>query len=259
MSTAPEAVSHVEDLVARSHAGKPVSDLGEYLLRVCRPSAQGWLTSFLFGSSPATVDIYEVRRHDAAPFQQSCLFWVWATGVTLENTLLPGRIRSGLFAYGPGGYRYVSRRRAAVEALLDADARPLDEYDPIALARVLLDALANQGPYTHAMLDQPARLTSATPVEGHPGRGYRVDESEARRCLPMLSAPAIHGNEQSGWTLEVCTLYGWMHDKRTLCRLRYRIRCTPGDYRRRPTGFRIEERVETLSERIFRDVPLVRY
>lgn len=259
MTTAPAAVDHVNQLVARSQRGEGVPDLGEFLLRTCRPSAQGWLVSLLFGSSSETVDVYDVQRHRDEPFQQSCLFWVWATGVALDHTLLPGRIRSGLFAYGPGGYRYVSRRRSELEAMLDADARPLDDYDPVSLGRVLIDALANQGPYTHALLDAPSRLRSATPVDGFTGTGYRVDEAELRRCEPLLTAPHISGNEQGGWTLELHTLYGWMHDKRLLCRLRYHIRCTPGGYRQRPSSFRVDERIDTLSERIFREVPLVRY
>ena len=254
MTTASEAVDHVNQLVARSHRGEGVTALGEFLLRTCRPSAQGWLVSLLFGSSSDTVDVYDVQRHRDEPFQQSCLFWVWATGVVLEHTLQAGRIRSGLFAYGPGGYRYVSRRRGEVEAMLDADARPLDDYDPASLGRVLLDALASRGPHTHALIDDPPRL-----LADYAARGYRLDEGEARRWRPRLTAPSITGNEQSGWTLELHTLYGWMHDKRMLCRLRYAIRSTACSYRHRSTHFQIEEHVETLTKRFFREVPALRY
>ena len=57
--------------------------------------------------------------------------------------------------------------------------------------------------------------------------------------------------------LDVCTLYGWMHDKRTFCRLRYRIVDRSVSYRDRAPRFQIEEHVETFSDRFFREVPLV--
>jgi hypothetical protein len=213
----------------------------------------------LFGSSAQTVDVYDVQPYQGDPFRESCLFWAWATGVKLERTVLPGRARLGLFAYGPGGYRYLSRRRADLERLLDAEGRPLDDFDAAALAQVLLDTLANQGPYTHGLIRSPRQLDSDTPVQGFNARGYRLNELEWERWRHTITAPHCSGDEHRGWHLDFFTLYGWMHEKRTLCRLRYRVRCAPGHYRGRPSGFRIDERVEPLTEHMFRSVPAARY
>jgi len=224
-----DARSHVEQLIDDCRRGKPLQALADFLMRTCPPSPQGWLVSMIFGSS-------------------AC-----AAGVYLEQTVVPGRTRLGLFAFGPGGYRYLSRRRSEVEALLDADARPIDDYSPSLLAQFFLDTLANLGPYTHALIVSPAQISAGAAFQGFDPRG--LDRHEWERCKHLVTAPTCSGDEHRGWTLEFFTLYGWMHDKRTLCRLRYRIRCAPGGYRRRPTGFRIEERVETLSERL-RSAPL---
>jgi|GEM_PF-2891993 len=245
-----DARSHVEQLIDDCRRGKPLQTLADFLLRTCPPSPQGWLVSMIFGSSARTVGVYDVQLYPVGPFSESCLFWAWATGVSLEQTVVPGRTRLGLFAFGPGGYRYLSRRRSEVEALLDADARPIDDYSPTLLAQFFLDTLANLGPYTHALIVSPAQISAGAAFQGFDPRG--LDRHEWERCKHLVTAPTCTGDEHRGWTLEFFTLYGWMHDKRTLCRLRYRIRCAPGGYRRRPTGFRIEERVETLSERLLR-------
>jgi hypothetical protein len=254
-----DAKTHVEQLVDDCRKGRPLPLFSDFLMRTCSPSPQGLLVSIIFGVSSQTVDVYDVQSHQADPFHESRLFWAWATGVSLEQTVLPGRNRLGLFAFGPDGYRYLSRRRTEIESLLNADGRPVDDYNPAQLAQVFLDALANQGPYTHALISSPAQLSQKLPVPGFGAAGYRLNEPEWERWRNVVAAPACTGDEHRGWALDCYTLYGWMHDKRTLCRIRYRIRCAPGSYRRRPTGFRLEERIETLSERLFHETPAVRY
>lgn len=254
-----DARTHVEQLTRLCREGKQLTSFADFLGRTCPPSPQGWVSTILFGSSTQAADVYDVQPHQNDPFRESCLFWAWATGVRLEQTVLPGRARLGLFAYGPGGYRYLSRRRAALEQLLDTEGRPLDDFDPVALAQVLLDTLANQGPYTHALILSPRQLDSDSPVQGFDARGYRLNELEWERWRHTVTAPSCTGDEHQGWLLDCFTLYGWMHEKRTLCRLRYRVTCDPGHYRGRPSGFHIAERIEPLTEHMFRSVPAVRY
>lgn len=253
-----DAQSHVEQLIAQCKQGKSPQTFSDFLERTCPPSPQGWFATLLFGTSARTVDIYDIQAYQEDPFRQSCLFWAWATGVQLEQTILPGRTRLGLFAYGPGGYHYLSRRRATLEQILDNEGRPLDDFDPSLIAKVFLDVLANQGPYTHALIRSHLTLDTLSKA-GFDPREYRLDEQEWKRWNHLITAPYCVGDEQHGWSLELFTFYGWMHDKRTLCRIRYRIHCKPGSYRERPTNFRIAEQIEPLSSKIFRDIPILGY
>jgi hypothetical protein len=254
-----EARAHVEQMSALCRQGKTPPAFADFLERTCPPSPQGWVATMLFGSSARTVDVYDIQPYQDDPFREHRLFWAWATGVQLEQTLLPGRARLGLFSYGPGGYRYLSRRRRAIEEMLDVEGRSFEDFDPVALAQLFLDALANQGPYTHALLRTPSQLTSSAPVPGFPSPGYTLHEGEWARLQPLLHGPLCVGDEQRGWQLEFFSLYGWMHEKNTLCRVRYRVRCSPGSYRGRPQGFAISEQLETLSEKIFHTTPALRY
>ncbi len=259
---APLAVDlHIQQLVADVSEGRRPRALERYIQRACGPSTQGMLASMIFGGGPTAVDVYGISPYaPICPFARSRLFWVRASGASLETSVLPGRARSGLFAVGPGGYRYLSRRPHELEGLFNDEACSVGDLSPEPLADLFVYALGQQGNSGHCLVADPAELESATPLRGWPqARGYVLRPEEWTRVRDRLAPPSLTSDGQGGWVLEFFALFGWMHDKRRLCRLAYTIRCSPPDYRAQPADFRVSEQIETISRELFAKTPGIRY
>ncbi len=78
---------------------------------------------------------------------------------------------------------------------------------------------------------------------------YAVDAREWDRVQARIAVPVLIGDRASGWLLEFCSVFGWMHDKQGL--IHHRCRFSP--------EFCIAHETEVLSRRIFERTPSVRY
>jgi len=244
-----DASQVVKEMAAEAEQGRTPPALERFLKERFGKPEQGLLSRWLSG--PQT---FEVRRielfQDGGFFRRSCVFWVYAKGLLLEGSVLPAGGSFGVFSLGPdGALRSLNRRQDEVEALLQGEGRPLDECAPGVLASLIAEALGRQRNDSHAVLESAEHLARYDGGMRGAGGGYEVDARELERARPSISAPAISGNAGTGWWLEFCTVFGWMHEKRTL--LRHRCRFSP--------DFRLHLEQEVLSRAIFSQTPGVIY
>jgi hypothetical protein len=167
----------------------------------------------------------------------------------LAGTVLPSGGSYGLFVLGEPGLQYLNGRHDLLEDLFRRDFRPLDEGSPNALARLLVESIGLDGWNSHAVLDSPEGLRGYNGGPAVFGGGYHLDTDEWARVASSLVSPSVSGDSRTGWTLEFCTVYGAMHDKNHLVHHRFGF----------TTDFRIQHVSTSLSERIFKQVPMVKY
>ena len=184
---------------------------------------------------------------DGGFFRSACVFQMTVRDAFLEGAWLPLGLTYGLFALGAGGLCYLQHERDNLERLLRDEGRSLDRFAPAALAALLAEALGRSKNASHDVLASPLHLREYG--VGCFGGDYRLNPREWDRAAPQLTAPRLCGDAEAGWQLEFCSVFGWMHDKQTLFRHRYRF----------SPDYRIESSQQILSRKIFARVPLVRY
>jgi hypothetical protein len=221
--------------------------LADYLEKSLPP--RSWLSRKILGAR--RHEVYRIEPFpDRGFFVHSRIVRLFATAGLLEGTLLPSGGSFGLFSISPGGpdgFRYLQRRPAHLSAVLAYEARPLTNDHAEMLASLLAEALGRRRNHGHDVLRTPDHLLD---YGNEPGRrNYEVDPDELRRVQPALIAPTVRDAADGGWTLAYCTLYGWMHDVGTLIRHEHRI----------TADYRITSEHRTLSRRIFRSMPVIRY
>ena len=236
----------VKDMASECERGQTPALLSQFLHE--RTAKRGRLSRLLSG--PCTCEVHRVDPfEDAGFFRESSVFWVFADEHLLEGAVLPSGGSFGLFALGPSGLLYLNHRRDNVQRLLLEEGRPLDECDPIALASLVAEALGREGNSSHDVIKSLSHLIEYQGGFAKFAGGYEVNDRERERVGASVVPPTITGSSESGWQLEFCSVFGWMHDKRTLVHHRFLF----------ALDFRIEQRKQVLSRRIFKRVPAVRY
>lgn len=207
--------------------------------------------SRLLGSSRESA--YAIRRiipfDDGGFFSRTSVFEIYASSDLLEGHVLPSGGTFGLFAVGDAGFLYLNRNSKAIESLLHEEGRPLNEGNPRALARLFSEALLREGNRSADVVSSVEDIASYGGVGEHLAGQYEVNASELDRIRPTVRAPSIVDDGPSGWRLEYCAVYGWMHDKTTLTRQQFNV----------DREFRLKRETNILSRRIFSRTPQVRY
>jgi hypothetical protein len=209
---------------------------------------RGLLSRWLGG--PRTYEIARLERFaDGGFFTKSRVYWCYTPDHLLEGTILPSGGTFGLFAVGPAGVRYLNHRQEEIEALLREEARPIDQCPPLALGSLIVEALGRRGNDSHDVIEQPDELPNYKGGPAGIGGGYEIEPRELEQARAQLVAPTLSGNATEGWKLELCSVFGWMHDKHTL--VRHLIRIAP--------DLSIDYEEKVLSRKIFQATPRVRY
>ncbi len=241
-----DARQTVNDMAAESARGQTPAPLGQFLRDEF--GTGGWLSRFFGG--PRTFEVTRIVPFDDGGFlQRSCVFQVFARDHLLEGTVLPSGGSFGSFSLGEAGLRYLSRQQANVEAMLREEGRALDECAPTVLASLVAEVLGRERNRSHDVLPSAEHLATYEGASASFGGGYAVHAREFERVRKRIAAPVLTGHRGAGWSLEFCTVFGWMHDKQGLIHHRYRF----------SPEFRIAHETEVLSRRIFERTPSVRY
>jgi hypothetical protein len=251
-AAAPEAADvfqTVKHMAEEVKAGRTPALLRQFLQETFEEQRpRGWLSQWL--STPHTYELREIELfQDGGFFRASCIFWLYAREHFLEGAVLPSGGTFGLFASGPNGLRYLHRRQQNIEELLRTEKQPLDSCEPFILACLLAEALGREKNSSHDVLRSADHLERYDGHRGGFGGGYAVDPKEWQRVRASLHPPVIAGSAISGWQLEFCSVFGWMHMKQTL--LHHRVRFSP--------ELRIELSQQVLSDRIFSAMPGIVY
>jgi hypothetical protein len=245
-----ETKSRVAEMSAEADRGSSPIELTQFLQKTFPRRGPRWLTRIL---GPLPDKAYAVRGivpfGDGGFFLRSCVFQVTAPAGLLEGHFLPTGGSFGLFALSPIGLSYLTRRREAVEALFRQEGRPIDEGNSFALACFFAETLDRNGNASGDILRSAEDLASYTGGRDGFGGDYVLDPVEWNRVRTSVDAPVIVGDAQSGWRLEYCSVFGWMHAKDALSK--HRVGIDP--------DFRIEAKETVLSSKIFSRMPGVRY
>jgi hypothetical protein len=228
-----------------------------------RPRASrlgGWVTRLLASeAAPRPWEVFKLRRmDDGGFFRRWQIAMVFVFGEPrLEGAMLPSRGSFGVFALatsggprGPDGgvaavsrALYLSRRRRHFAEVLRSEGRSLAEASPSLLAAIVMEALGRRGDAGHVVVEAAGQIKGFGYHYG--ADGYEADMRELRRCAASVE-PARIAEDDGGWSLTCCTVYGPEHDKRAL--LRHEVRVRRGDGA-------ITLRSHALSRAIFRRVP----
>jgi hypothetical protein len=250
MKTESQAGPHhtVREMAAEAKSGRTHPLLRQFLQEKFPRQAQGWLSRWLSG--PPTYEVHGiVLFEDGRFFRRSCLFDLHARDRLLECAVLPSGGTCGLFSLDDDGLRYFNHRQDNLEELLRREGRPLDACAPMVLARLVAEALGREGNASHDVLASAQQLAKYDGGLNAFGGAYEIDLREWERVQPSVAAPALASDRGSGWRLEFCSVFGWMHEKQRL--IRHRVRFAP--------DYRIEHEQEALSRKIFDRTPSLRY
>jgi len=238
----------VKDMTAQVEKGQTPALLEQFLRETFGGSVGGWFSRWL--SDPRTYEVCRITPfEDGGFFRRSCVFEVFARDHLLEGTVLPSGGTFGLFSLDADGLHYLNHRREDVEKLLRGEERALNECAATVLASLVVEALGRERNHSHALLESPDQLANFKGELQEFGGGYKVNVREFDRVRARIVGPSLSGDTGSGWLLEFCTVFGWMHEKQKL--IRHRCRFAP--------DFRIECDKDVLSNKIFKRTPGVRY
>lgn len=252
-----DALQTVRDMAAECKRGQTPSLLEQFLRETFGRQANetsrfGQLLRKTFGmggglSEPRTFEVNQiVPFEDGEFFRRTCVFTVWVRDHLLEGAILPCGGTFGLFSLSQKGLRYLNRRQDNVEELLREEGRALNECAPTVLASFVAEALGRECNSSHDVLASPEYLAKYPSDFAH---DYELDAQEWARVQTRIAAPMLTGDGGTGWQLEFCTVFGWMHEKQTLIRHRYGF----------APDFRIVHEKEVLSRRIFKRTPQILY
>jgi hypothetical protein len=237
----------VKAMAAESAKGRTPSLLGQFL-REQSGRVEGWFARWL--SKPLTYDVCSIELfEDRGFFHRSCVFQIFANDRVLEGSVVPGGGTFGLFSLGQDGLRYLNHRKDNLEELLRQEGRALNECAPTVLASLVAEALGRERNSSHAVLESLEHLATYQGDPPRPDVGYDIDVRELNRVQSVVADPKLSGDVGSGWQLEFCSLFGWMHVKQALVRHHYRF----------APGFQIEHQAEVLSRKIFKRTPDIMY
>jgi hypothetical protein len=244
--SSPEDV--IKSMMADVEGGRSPEVLATFIkAQLVKP--RSWLGSLLAGSNEHDHEVSRVVPFDDGGFfRQASIFEAFVRGNVLEGHVLPSGGSFGLFAIDAAGLRYLSRRRADVEAVLRAEGRSPGDCSPFVLARLLAESLLRRGNESDEVLKSRNALSNYDGgINGFGGR-YEINAVEWDRIQDRVTAPAVVP-DGPGWEVNFTTLHGWMHLKETLMQHRFRIG---------PEGA-ISVASQSLSRKIFKSVPSLRY
>ena len=238
----------VDEMSAQVRQGQSPDLLVQFLRNTFKESDQRRLSRLFLG--PWTYQVSSIGKfEDDGFFRRTCIFYVRIRDGFLEVRVLPGASSLGLFSLDDEGFRYLNHRKDYIEDLLRKEARP-NECPPKVLASLLTEALGSKRCLSHDVLESPDYLINyQRPGKVDPDDCYEINSQEWERVQPYVISPELSGDSESGWILEFCSIFGWMHEKQKLIRHRYRI----------SPDFRIKCEEGILSQKIFKSTPHIRY
>lgn len=235
-------------MIADCARGHTPELLGQYLRERFPERRAAWVPRWL--AAPRTYDVSKVEPFDDGGWlRASCVFFVFTRDGLLEGRVLPSGGSFGLFALGPGGLQYLNRQPERLAELLRHEDLSLETCSPMVLAELVSEALGRDGNEAHAVLSSQEHLERYDGGLDVVRDQYQLNPTEWERVRHLVHAPAITGTKATGWQLEFCSLFGWMHLKENLVRHRFRL---SGEYH-------IVQEQQILSRRIFKAVPGIRY
>ncbi len=213
---------------------KPLAALWE---RLSPPPANCW-------------EVWRVRRFaDAGFFKKLQILEVSIHGHQLEGAWLPSGGSFGFFAATNGTFLYLNRRRENLARVFRSEGRSLISGDSLALARLLVECVGRDGNSSHDVIESAEQVASYRGASEIFAGGYVANDEELTNVVSLVQPPSI-SEDETGWSVECCSLYGWMHRKTVLMKHRYRLQ---------KTSFAIETESTVLSRKIFRRTPGIRY
>lgn len=194
-------------------------------------------TSLGLGEDQAVVTISEDPL--TTSLRSHRLLWITSGQFELESRSDWGPWSVGLFSFDGSRLRPLQRRLENLKALVASERPDLDAADPAAWAGLFAQCLGRSGTAS-------CSLTTVEELEDLEATGdYVIDRRELARIAP-LSRPTLEADDH-GWTLRFTTAFGEAGLKQALHEWEVVV----------SREFQIEVRRDVLTERIFREMPIV--